>query len=462
MRAARTARLAVLLAGVAALAPGGRAGAGPAPACPECLRAGAASVALRVPAGTPLGGYGALARRLLVPDVLGRHPHAFWFKPAAGARDAPRARAVVLELPSRRLVWVSVDLVAVDRDFTHEVARRLSRSAARPATLILSASHTHSGPGAFIGSRLMGWLALDRFDAEVRDALVESVAAAVRQADVAARPALVGAAAVTAPPLTRGRLGRELDPEIVVVKLTTPDGAPIALLWNYAIHGTALGPKNLRLSGDVMGVASAELERRFGAPVLFVNGAVGDVSPAGHGEAAAARIGRALADAVQAGWERARAAPAASIEIARRRVALPSPWLSLRNCTGRWMPRFVTAPLGSAFPADADLTAVALGDVAWITVPGELQAALGLAIKREGRDLFAQTFIAGLSNDYLGYFVAPADYDRPAYVTCATLYGPKAGECLASTAAELLYQLRGRDRPLTRLPGPCDFTPNAR
>jgi hypothetical protein len=126
------------------------------------------------------------------------------------------------------------------------------------------------------------------------------------------------------------------------------------------------------------------------------------------------------------------------------------------------MPRAVTAPLGSAFPADADLTAVALGDVAWVTVPGELQAALGLAIKREGRALFAHTFIAGLSNDYLGYFVAAADYDRPAYVTCATLYGPRAGECLASAAAELLYRLRDRDRPLDRLPAPCDVSPTAR
>src|SRR5207247_4871184 len=41
-----------------------------APACPDCVSAGAARVALTVPAGTPLAGYGDRARRLAFPDVL--------------------------------------------------------------------------------------------------------------------------------------------------------------------------------------------------------------------------------------------------------------------------------------------------------------------------------------------------------------------------------------------------------
>jgi hypothetical protein len=59
----------------------------------------------------------------------------------------------------------------------------------------------------------------------------------------------------------------------------------VALVWNYAIHGTTLGRGNLLVSGDLMAEASARIERRLGVPALFVNGAVGDVSPA-------ARVGR--------------------------------------------------------------------------------------------------------------------------------------------------------------------------
>ena len=55
--------------------------------CPDCVRAGAAAGVFAVPAGTPLAGYGGFTRRLLVPDVLGRYPHAFWFKPSEGELD---------------------------------------------------------------------------------------------------------------------------------------------------------------------------------------------------------------------------------------------------------------------------------------------------------------------------------------------------------------------------------------
>ena len=48
--------------------------------------------------------------------------------------------------------------------------------------------------------------------------------------------------------------------------------------------------------------------------------------------------------------------------------------------------------------------------------------------------------------DYLGYFVTAADYPQPGYVTCATLYGPRTGECLTAAAIELLTRL-GRGEP---------------
>ena len=114
------------------------------------------------PEGTPLAGYGSFARRLLLPDVLGRYPHAFWFKPATGEGEALAARALVLERDGTRIVWVAVDLIAVDRAFTEAVTSQLARAGASPAVLIISASHTHSGPGAFVDSALMGFVATDR------------------------------------------------------------------------------------------------------------------------------------------------------------------------------------------------------------------------------------------------------------------------------------------------------------
>jgi hypothetical protein len=414
--------------------------------CAGCLEAGAATAALRVPAGTSLAGYGSLARRLLLPDVLGRHPHAFWFKPSAGERDELAARALVLETRAARLVWVTVDLIAVDRAFTRDVERAAVTAGVRPARFIVSASHTHSGPGGFVDSTLFGMLALDRLDPTVRTALVRDVVDAVRRADAARVEARVGAASVAAPPVTVSRLRRPLDPELVVLKLTTAPGRPIALVWNYAIHGTMLGPRNLRLSGDVMGAASRELERALGVPALFVNGAVGDVSPQRHGDAAAGQVGRELAAAAWAGWNVADPVATDALAVQSATVELASPAVPLRNCLGRWVPRALRLPLGGALSHDAELVAAAVGDTAWVTIPGELQTALGQIIKEGARARWKHAFVAGVTNDYLGYFVTAEDYRRSTYITCATLYGPAAGVRLVAAAAELLSRLGAEGR----------------
>src|SRR5262249_56241517 len=126
--------------------------------CADCVSAGAAAEPLRVPPGTPLAGYGAMKRRLLFPDVFGRDPHAFWFKPSTGERDPLVTRALVLEAGATRLAWVALDLIAVDGTFTRALRARLERAGVPRATVIVSASHPHSGPGAFTDPVALGLL----------------------------------------------------------------------------------------------------------------------------------------------------------------------------------------------------------------------------------------------------------------------------------------------------------------
>jgi neutral ceramidase len=430
------------------------ASVGAAERCAECVTAGAGYAAFRVPPGTPLAGYGGLQRRLLFPDIFGRYRYAFWFRPSAGQHDPVGARALVLENPKARVAWVTVDLIAVDRAFTTALQERLTATSFPPATLIVSASHTHSGPGAFMDSELSGLLAVDRMDSTVRSALIEGVAAAIRRADGARAPALFAATRVTAPAVTSSRIREPLDPEIVVLKITRTDGKPLAVVWNFAIHGTMFPAGSLQLSGDVTGAASAMLEQRLGVPALFVNGAVGDVSPAGHGLTALSETAGALAAAVETGWAEARAVPAVRLHVTRQTVALPRPAVSLKRCAGGWVPGFFALPL-FGLAAETELIGAAVGDTAWVTIPGELQTSFGLAIKRELRGLFGAVFLAGLSNDYLGYFMGPEAAASKSYVACATLYGPDTASCLADGALDVFYRLAERTRPAGRSSPRC-------
>jgi hypothetical protein len=152
-------------------------------------------------------------------------------------------------------------------------------------------------------------------------------------------------------------------------------------------------------------------------------------------------VGNELAATVQAGWSQAARGRDAAMLIREARVPLPSAVLSLRNCLGRLLPHALTLPLGSVLNRDAELIAVALGETVWVTMPGELQSALGEEIKAEARRWFARGLVAGVSNDYLGYFVTATAYPRTSYVTCSTVYGPAAGNLLAQSARTLIDEL---------------------
>jgi len=69
--------------------------------------------------------------------------------------------------------------------------------------------------------------------------------------------------------------------EVLVMKLTKLDGTPTAALFDYATHATSLGPRNLQISGDVLGIAAQFVEKILGpdvaAPVFA--GASGDMDP---------------------------------------------------------------------------------------------------------------------------------------------------------------------------------------
>ena len=405
------------------------------------LTAAASSLELQLPAGAPLAGYGGFPRRAWIPDVLGWFPNTFWFNPSSGVHDPFRVRALVLESGGLRVVWVSVDLVGVDPTMVAEVRARLADRGAEPPILIVSASHTHSGPGAYGSSAFWALVAADRESRAVRRVILDGMERAAREAERRRAPARLSWGKTTVTGVAMSRLDQPLDPELGLLKVMGADGRPVALVWNYAVHGTALGRANSLLSGDLMADASARLERETGAPVLFVNGAAGDVSPSQRGWPGVESAGAALASAALAAWRTLPPGRDLTLSAVQSQVSLPGPALSVRNCTGRWVPPAFRLGLGWTLPSSAGLTAVRIGGTAWVTVPGELQTRLGLDIKTAGRRTFEETFVAGYSNDYLGYFLTRRDYGQPSYVACGSLYGESGGETLRDSAIELLDRL---------------------
>lgn len=420
----------------------------PATAAPSArLLAGATSVVVSLPEDTPLGGYGGFPRRAWMPDLIGRYPDTFWFRPSTGVHDPIRVRALVLEAGSVRVLWLALDLVGMDPTLLADLRSRLDQLGLRYGAVIAAASHTHSGPGAYARSDLFGVLALDRESPRVRGRIFSAMEEAARQAERRKRPATVGTGWTEVAGITDSRVHGPLDPELGVLKVIGSDNRPIAVVWNYAIHGTMLGRTNSKLSGDVMGDASARIEEQLGAPTLYVNGAVGDVSPRQHGWDGVAATGKLLSAAVLALWPRIASDPDQRVMTGAETAALPAPALELRNCLGRWIPRGTRLGLHSALPAAAAIAVVSVGRSAWVTIPGELDTQLGLDIKTAGRARFARTFVAGVANGYQGYFLAAQHFRTPSYVSCGSLYGERGGEIVRDAAIGALRELGERRAP---------------
>jgi len=61
-----------------------------------------------------------------------------------------------------------------------------------------------------------------------------------------------------------------------------------------------------------------------------------------------------------------------------------------------------------------------------VSVPGEALVELGWQIRNDTKDLeFDQTIIAGYSNNHLGYFATPNEYDIGGYESDLTFWGIK-------------------------------------
>ncbi|HTE18587.1 MAG TPA: neutral/alkaline non-lysosomal ceramidase N-terminal domain-containing protein, partial [Armatimonadota bacterium] len=132
------------------------------------LRAGVARVDITPPVGTPLGGYA---------GRLGRG--------STGVHDPIHAKALVLDDGVTRLAVITTDLVGTNPEMTRRVAEAAKFP---PGQLLLCASHTHSGPGAY-GKPLFATLTLGAYREKVFDLLATGIARALTQAIEGLQPA---------------------------------------------------------------------------------------------------------------------------------------------------------------------------------------------------------------------------------------------------------------------------------
>ncbi len=193
-----------------------------------------------------------------------------------GVNDAVYARAIVVANGSTKAAMITVDIGGMSTETWTNVARRAESLGIPTTNLILTATHTHSVP------RLSG------------AAFEDKIFRAIEQANGRLQPAVMDyGTGVSYVNVNRNIIDPEnrrwwegpnyegvSDKTVAVVRFRSPDGRPIAVFYNYAMHAVTNGQLD-QISGDVPGAASRYLEETLGDDVVAVwsNGAGGDQNP---------------------------------------------------------------------------------------------------------------------------------------------------------------------------------------
>lgn len=419
-------------------------------------RAAAATASLPVPDGTEMAGYG--ARTGTVSGVL---------RPL-------EVNTVALSIDDVTAVVLSLDLVAVDGAWVRLLRRRLAhRLRIRPDLVLVAASHTHSGPVGFRLPRPAG-SALGQYRNVRRLALLvteRAVFAAVN--DLAPAHLVVGCG--KAPPTVaanRRKPAEAVDQTLVTLRVERLDGSALALLWSFACHPTVLGPDNDRLSPDLPGEVRALVRNAEDGnlPVLYLNGAAGDVSTRftrrDQSPAELQRLADIIYTALPAATDNIGLSPLRATHSRCRLKAQPNDREQVMGQLARaeqMMAQAVEAQLDPAslrvrqvaveglrkqlerldrgrfrqHSYDAEQQAIRLGGLAFVTFPGELYSAQGRHV-RETSPL-PVTVPVGYANDYLGYL--PPESASEGYEVTSAVVAPGAGDVLAQHALALLKQV---------------------
>ena len=383
------------------------------------LQAGVGTRDITPPVGTPLAG----------------RPTKF---PSRRINDPLHVKAVYFEQGDGRAMLLSVDLVLLMPELASEMRGAIANRLSMPIeAVVLCTTHTHSGPGV---GEWASWGGHDVYEADLRRKVVEAAQDAQRAAGPASlfyaagrwddqihnRRWVMADGSVATHPRRDGAQQPDgpIDPEVQAVLVRGGNGRPAAVLVGFACHPTAMGPAEGAISADYPHWIESEVKQAFGeqAEMLFFAGALGDVSDGEPfkrptGTEMAAHIGRGVGQAAVRSLETGAVEITGNLSTGYAAVSVPT--VDMGPARRRWAEDVLKAPesrpswqvrdarmvqeMWQEWPDEIDtgVPLVAIGDLAFYGIPGELTCWYGLQLKAQSR--FRYPFVLGLANGRIGY-----------------------------------------------------------
>ena len=387
------------------------------------------SVDLPVDPGLPMGGYA--ARTGVATHTLDPLTATIW---------------VIQGTDHRTLCWVGLDSLAVTEPLRAAIEGHVQARHPGWHDVLVSATHTHSGPAGWHGT------VHPVLPAELDESLIARTAQHIAEATT--NVALVEVDLSVAHTRLTGVASNRHSPEDFFddsarVLSMRHRGDLIGVVLDFACHPTVLGPDNLGWSADLVAGVRAGLPA--GVPLLFLQGAAGDVSTrftrreATHQEAhrlgamAAAKVREALALGGQ---------PIAAGRITVRTTLCefptdtstgqPAPLAGNASGPQRDAHRASQALASDGLAATMafEVSLVEVGSLRWLTLPLELGNQRGSDLAGEG-DLR----VVGYTNGYAGYLVDRAAHLAGHYEAVSSFFDAETSEAIQHLLVGLVHRL---------------------
>lgn len=258
-----------------------------------------------------------------------------------------------------------------------------------------------------------------------------------------------------------------IDPEVAVVAVRSTQGELLGVLVNFACHPTHHGGDGA-IDAGYPGALAARL-REAGCPLtLFFNGASGNLHtsdpcaggrrPQTRGDKSADEVAALLAEDVQRVLATLPFTAEVRLGAASRVVDLPYRRATAEEIKGavRGAQRFIDPAIYDRAMAEltekiarrggvhrAEIQTLALGNTAFVAVPGEYFVEFGLRIKQAAHPVHA--LVVTCANGRVGYLPTREAFQRGGYETTfgpSSMLAPEAGDLIVETATNLIQSLQ--------------------
>jgi neutral ceramidase len=376
---------------------------------------------------------------------------------SAGIHDHIFHRVVAIDDGQVQFFLISTDICMISPSFYDEVMRDLEQKMGiKPLQVWWTTTHTHSapevGPSGLAGVVLSQGYYHDQnteYTSWVRARLID----AVSEAREKLAPARLGVAwgismanmnrrarDVTGPAFLGMNPDGPMDRRIGLIRLEKADGKPLALIANYAMHGTVLGPQNLEISADAPGAVSEYVEEKTGVPMLYINGAAGNLAPiysvypdfeSGHLSQYRVLLGDRILEANQ------RLGPTTSevkIHLGEQVVETHrKKWMGWPPDLGEFLRKTSTGELMVRLPIRF---LIINNDIAIWGAPLELFCEIAMQVR--DRSPFPYTFYFGYCNGWLSYLPTKEEFAYGGYEPDVSPYTEQAeGDLIRAVASYL-------------------------